>query len=312
MYDVIGDIHGHADELVELLEELDYESHGGIYQHAERTAVFVGDFIDRGPQISAVLAIVRAMHSAGSALAVMGNHEFNALAYHTPHPTAAGQFLREHSEKNTRQHSQTLKQVPARELLDHLDWFRSLPMWLELDGIRVVHACWDQKQMAVIDSARREYGGVTAQFLTEANTSGTPLFSAIEDVLKGKEIDLPDGISYVDKDGHERQTMRIKWFRAPHNDTIASYALTAEPSLPSDPLSPGLPSDLSPYPADACPVFFGHYWLRSEHPEPLGSNIACVDYSVAKGGDLCAYRWMGECQLSREQFVCVPSQATHD
>ena len=90
MYDIIGDIHGHADELVELLGLLGYESQDNVYTHPTRTAVFVGDFIDRGPRIREVLRLVRPMCESGSALAVMGNHEFNALAFHTPNPVNPG------------------------------------------------------------------------------------------------------------------------------------------------------------------------------------------------------------------------------
>ena len=46
--DIIGDIHGHADKLVRLLLQLGYKNIDGVYQHSDRKAVFVGDFIDRG------------------------------------------------------------------------------------------------------------------------------------------------------------------------------------------------------------------------------------------------------------------------
>ncbi|MCH7727795.1 MAG: metallophosphoesterase, partial [Planctomycetes bacterium] len=191
MYDIIGDIHGHADEFVELLELLGYDNESGVYRHPTRTTVFVGDFIDRGPQICEVLRLVRSMHESSSALAVMGNHEFNALAYHTPDPTNPDRHLRDHSEKNTNQHAATLSQVPVTELNDHLEWFRRLPMWLELNGLRIVHACWDADQISVIETARNKYGGVSAEFLYQATKRGTQLFQAIEDVLKGKEVNLP-------------------------------------------------------------------------------------------------------------------------
>jgi len=55
VYDIIGDIHGYADELTELLERLGYDRRRGHYSHPDRKAVFVGDFIDRGPQILEVL-----------------------------------------------------------------------------------------------------------------------------------------------------------------------------------------------------------------------------------------------------------------
>ena len=83
-YDVIGDIHGHAKELRTLLRRLGYEERNGGYVAEGRNAIFVGDFIDRGPAIREVLQIARAMVSRDAAHAVLGNHEFNALCYHTP------------------------------------------------------------------------------------------------------------------------------------------------------------------------------------------------------------------------------------
>jgi hypothetical protein len=70
MYDLIGDIHGHADELVRLLAALGYELSAGVYHRPNGKVIFVGDFIDRGPHIREVLAIVRPMVEAGHALAV--------------------------------------------------------------------------------------------------------------------------------------------------------------------------------------------------------------------------------------------------
>ena len=58
-----------------------------------------------------------------------------------------------------------------------------------------------------------------------------------------------------------------------------------------------------PYPTTAKPVFVGHYWLSAPRPEILADNVACLDYSVAKGGFLCAYRWHGEQKLSNDNFV---------
>ncbi len=55
----------------------------------------------------------------------------------------------------------------------------------------------------------------------------------------------------------------------------------------------------------AKPVFVGHYWLSAQRPELLADTVACLDYSVAKGGLLCAYRWNGEWQLSNDNFVWV-------
>ncbi len=92
-YDIIGDIHGQADELIDLLTCLGYEKQAGIYRHRERKAIFLGDFIDRGKQQHGVLAIVRPMIDDGAALSVMGNHEFNAIAYFTPDPDEPGRLI---------------------------------------------------------------------------------------------------------------------------------------------------------------------------------------------------------------------------
>ena len=79
-YDVIGDVHGHAAKLENLLRRMEYSDASGVWRHDSRTAIFVGDLIDRGPAQLATVAIARRMIEAGSAQAVMGNHEFNAIA----------------------------------------------------------------------------------------------------------------------------------------------------------------------------------------------------------------------------------------
>ena len=60
--DVIGDIHGHHEQLCRLLEKLGYLSKGNILFHPEnRKLGFVGDFINRGPQSVEVLKFVQAL-----------------------------------------------------------------------------------------------------------------------------------------------------------------------------------------------------------------------------------------------------------
>ena len=82
--DLVGDIHGHADALHRLLRELDYAEVEGVFRHPVGQMIFVGDFIDRGPQQREVLRISRSMCKAGAAMAVMGNHEFNAIGWASP------------------------------------------------------------------------------------------------------------------------------------------------------------------------------------------------------------------------------------
>lgn len=75
-FDIIGDVHGCGDELRALLGELGYVFEGeGARQPDGRKAVFVGDLVDRGPDVPGVLRLVMAMVEAGHALCVPGNHD---------------------------------------------------------------------------------------------------------------------------------------------------------------------------------------------------------------------------------------------
>lgn len=310
MFDLIGDIHGHADELVQLLKELGYQKARSVYGHPERKAIFLGDFIDRGPKIRQVLEIVRPMIEEGKALAVMGNHELNALAYHTEDREESGQYLRRRSPKNEKQHRQTVDQLKPQELRSYLEWFRTLPMWLDLDGLRAVHACWDEDAIAPIVPAIQAHRGATTEFLHAACTKGGPLFAQVEVILKGKEGKLPEGASFQDKDGHVRTEIRTRWYLAPNGHTYRTYALQSDEIDCDLPLDDAVIEAAAPYPATSKPVFVGHYWLSAQRPELLADNVACLDFSVAKGGFLCAYRWNGERTLSNANFVWVTDKGS--
>src|SRR5262249_27499461 len=88
-FDIVGDVHGCFDELVELLERLGYAvapdtDADGARTYAVpppegRTAVFRGDLVDRGPKTPEVLRLVMTMVAAGAALCVPGNHESKLL-----------------------------------------------------------------------------------------------------------------------------------------------------------------------------------------------------------------------------------------
>ena len=80
-FDIVGDVHGCLPELNALLDELGYRpDSGGVRRHpAGRTAVFLGDLADRGPDTPGVLRTVMEMVAAGAALCVPGNHEAKLL-----------------------------------------------------------------------------------------------------------------------------------------------------------------------------------------------------------------------------------------
>lgn len=299
-YDLVGDIHGHADPLHRLLDKLGYLEIEGTFRHPERKMIFVGDFIDRGPQQREVLRIARGMCDAGSARAVLGNHEFNAIGWATQ--TEDGGFLRRHSAKNAQQHGEFLNQIEETSVAhrDAVRWFRSLPIWLDLPGLRVVHGCWHEASREALASLLDEQGCLTEIGIRESYRYGTAAHAAVEILLKGPEQRLPEGIHFFDKDGHRREEVRLRWW---DQDAMtfrrAALGLEGRESELPDSI---LPRDFR-Y-RENIPVFFGHYWLNGS-PEITAPNAACLDFSVAKKGYLTAYRWSGESELSSKNLVSV-------
>ena len=113
-----------------------YRALEGVYRNTSLTVAFLGDFVDRGPRQREVLRIVRATVEAGTARPVMGSDEFNAIGFATP--DGDNGFQLPHTEKNRAQHRTFLDQVGDGSA-DHADavaWFRTLPLWLDLGGLR--------------------------------------------------------------------------------------------------------------------------------------------------------------------------------
>ncbi len=318
-YDVIGDVHGHADKLKGLLKQLGYVRRKGAWRHSDRQAIFIGDLIDRGAEQRRTVDLARAMVDAGSAQVVLGNHEFNAIAWATPDPEMPGEYLRPRSghrgARNRHQHEWFLADVGENSALhrEYIAWFRTIPLWLDLGGLRLVHACWSSAEMDILKPWLSSDGSVTYSLMVEASRKGSAEYGAIETILKGPEIELPDGFSYLDKDGHARCRARLRWWDAMATTLRRAAEIppgatspdrTPFPELPDSPLGEGV---RAPY-ADDVPVLFGHYWRTGAH-DVCTPKTACVDYSAGNGKPLVAYCWTdGEEDLRRENFVAFPAE----
>lgn len=302
-YDIIGDIHGYSNTLVTMFNKLGYKFGGDCYRHPERKIIFLGDFIDRGPHQREVIELVRPMIENGAALSVMGNHEFNSIAYFTQDPES-GDYLRKHIDKNKAQHQTFLDAYAnAPEYEDVIRWFRSLPLWLELDYLNVVHACWDREWIKKIKLVQG-YNFLGTELLVMASKKGKWEYEAVETLLKGKVVPLKEGISFKDNDGNYHHNIRVRWW----DQEATTYQKTfmgpesARTHIPDDEIEG---DHLVEYSHNDPPLFLGHYWMEGR-PKRLAENIACLDYSVAiPGGKLVAYRWNGERVLKDENFVSV-------
>jgi len=243
------------------------------------------------------------MFDSDNAITLIENHEYNALCFNFKE--TKGGHLRKHLIKNIIQHYETLKQFQNRqkEYEDYLDWFKTLPLYYETDTFRAVHACWDKKS---IDYLRQLLVNdrFTDELIYQSVKKETPLHEAVELTLKGKEIKMPEGLFFMDKDGTRRTEIRIKWWENPSDMTYKSISIEPLENLPEYPIeSTELLSD-DYYQSKDKFVFFGHYWLKGE-PSLYKENICCLDYSVAKGGHLAAYRLDEENILDRNKFIYV-------
>lgn len=307
MRDFIGDIHGHADPLEALLRKMGYRLKSGAYHHPTRKAVFLGDLIDRGPQQVETVNIVRAMVDAGNALAVSGNHEYNSVAYMTPDPDHPGEFLRPHTESNNRQHRAFLDQVGegSRQHLEMVAWFKSLPIFLDEPGFRAVHACWHPQMINTLKPYLDAKNALRSDCWVAASRKGSEVYEAIEIVLKGLEVSLPAGVSYLDADGNPRTKTRTRWWLE-NAETYHEAMIVPKNVLEMIPHDP-LPEHAKLKYDGKVPLLIGHYWLRGR-PTLLNKHMACLDYSIGKGdssGSLCAYRWDGENYLLEENLVYI-------
>ena len=100
-FDIIGDVHGCFDELTALIEKLGYSLTQGVdgayrVEHPERRKlVFLGDLVDRGPKVAAVLRLAMDAVAMGTALCVPGNHEWKLVRKLKGRPVTVSHGLQE-------------------------------------------------------------------------------------------------------------------------------------------------------------------------------------------------------------------------
>ena len=152
-FDIIGDVHGCAEELEELLAHLGYERveageadplwGDAVYRHpAGRKAVFVGDLVDRGPRILDAVRIVRNMVQHGSGICVPGNHDMKLL-----------KKLRGRNVQITHGLAQSLAEIEALPEDVREPFSRSLAEFL--DGL-VSHYVFDDGKLVVAHAGMKE------------------------------------------------------------------------------------------------------------------------------------------------------------
>ncbi|WP_439482157.1 metallophosphoesterase [Cyclobacterium plantarum] len=294
MFDIIGDIHGYSDQLLVLLRKMGYRKKGGAFCHPDRTVLFLGDYINKGPKIKATLEIVKAMADKGSAIPLMGNHEFNSIW---------DLFRLENESLPADQSFQWEDSLLAfdnhlNEFRYYVDWFKKLPLFYENDYFRAVHACWDPRHIALL---REKLSGKPLR--GELITGATEWSRALTETLNGKDLNLPENTSIQEAGFASGTRIRTKWWEDPAQMSYKDFSVDPV-DLPDIPVDLSEKKDWNFYGEDEKPVFFGHYG-RAGFSSIIRHNVCCLDFGMGNGGYLAAYRMDQSMKLSNDNLMYV-------
>lgn len=226
--DIIGDVHGELPALRALGRHLGYDVDRGWTHPANRFLIFLGDLVDRGAHSLEVAELVKDLVEQRRAVCVMGNHEYNLVAFHLKVPGYT---------KPKRSNEPTIREMqadPAR-WAPVLRFFRDLPIGINLPDLRVIHACWNQRSLeqtkallavpssnvpADADAMAWVMGHVCVRspFADEGLRAGLPGDTHDEDadaphevLMKGFEVAAPE--PFEDNDGKTRNRIRAVWWK---------------------------------------------------------------------------------------------------
>jgi hypothetical protein len=304
MYDIIGDVHGYASLLKKLLLQIGYIKTESGYTHPSRKAIFVGDFVNRGPEIRKTVRIIRKMVENGNALAIIGNHEINAITYYLKDKD--GLPLIKSPGKNFLALYKTINQFAEyqEDWKSHRKWISELPFYLDLGEIRIVHACWSESAIETIKTAESEGKSRSSIFRKVYKKPKSPVSKSVLKLTKGIDYKMPGDLKIINNKGVSPQSFRMRWWEDPDEKTFEEMSFDSKFALPHYEIPKQIAPQNTPYPENAPIVFFGHY-CRHEGPFIIKPNLCCVDSCVAGTRILTAYRWNGEKALDINNLVQV-------
>lgn len=304
MYDIIGDVHGHAQLLKKILTEMGYAKTEKGFSHPVRKAVFVGDFINRGPQIKKTIRIIRQMVENGNAYAILGNHEINIIIASLKNKK--GKSLIKPPYKSFISGLKTFNEFSnySLEWQEHLKWLRALPLFLELDKIRVVHACWADHAIEYLKN-NLPNGKIRKSVFKEIyKNPDSELAKSIRLTTKGVMLKMPADLKIVNSKGVSPRWFRIRWWENPDGKTFEELSFESKFRLPGYTVPKEILPETFPYPENLPILFFGHY-CRFEGPHIIKPNICCLDTCITGSKKLFAYRWNGETELKPENLIKI-------
>lgn len=311
-YDIIGDVHGYATPLRQLLDQLGYsQDENADWHHDEgRQLIFVGDLIDRGPEQKDTLHLVRSLVESDMAKCILGNHEYSILRLHIERSNGKGPVQSLADSRN--QHKAFFDQLTKEEIDDILPFLFSLPIYLDLPEFRVVHAYYSQDYIDYLTenhvlTPEGRFKNEAVFTLVAHQNGPTDLKERLEALIKGPVVRFPE--PFRDHVDEPRKRCRIKWWL--NTDDVRDmidFSDKKNPGLRYKYSADEIDTSFLPSPirySDDKPLFFGHYWMRAAVPHVISSKLACTDFSVSSEDKLAAYRFQGESELNSDHFQWV-------
>ena len=262
---VIGDIHGEGEALDQLLGHLSQTP-----KTRNRLLVFIGDLCDRGPDSVGVIHKVQELVEQGRALAILGNHEINLLANDAK--DGSGWFFDSRATSDSPWYA-PFSRANAAQRPAIREFLCSLPLAIQMPGLRIVHAAWDPTSIAAI-----------------AGVSCGNILELIHDWhLRIEQEARKDNLYARYRAEIERWSRQIEDYNdpPPYLDAVADFEALEQLINPIKRLTSGIEAR-SAHPFfsgnrwrysdrtawwnedhDATPVLIGHYWRLFE---PLASS----------------------------------------
>jgi len=262
--DIIGDVHGEMEPLQSLLHRLGYDESG---RHPrDRKLIFVGDLTDRGPDSPGVVELVQQFIDSERAQCVLGNHDLNLLLGLRKHDNSW--FYGETFQDSD---GEVVPQKVADELTRNrvLDLFNALPLALERDDLRVIHAAWDE---AMIEIVRDHDNSVHLFQAYEAR---------INESLASRDLDE------IDRELEHHNLNPVKRLTSGPEERVAVPFVTSGKQRFERRVH-----WWNTYSGPFC--VFGHYSILEGQPRGNDSTL-CIDYGVGK-------RWIERKQGRTKNF----------
>lgn len=172
---VIGDVHGMVDQLKQMLQ---------YWDPMTQQLIFLGDYIDRGPESLAVVQLVRELQTEHNAICLRGNHEELLLNY-LKRPIIGWPLYERNGGVKTvlnllgRQDEQLGYGSPTRHANNvkakHpwlVEWLQTLPYFVEFGEFICVHAGIDLSQDNWRHTSLHNFVWIREEFHQGNNSSG--------------------------------------------------------------------------------------------------------------------------------------------